>query len=144
MSVLVDASVIVSALVAAERDHAACHRYLARLLNSDERVVLAAHTLVEAYAALTKPRTPAVPPQLARRQLRRIEARVGAVMALSAEAHRAVVDDAARQGLISGAIYDAAIAAVAAQADVEVIATLNVGHFRQVWPGERAVDPRTV
>ncbi len=142
MSVLVDASVIGSAYLADERDHRACKAYLDTLLASRRPRVLAAHTLIEAYVALTKRER--APPALAAALPRRLAGRFDTVVALAAREHLPLLDHAGASRLGGPQAYDAAIAAVARKAGVSEIATLNVAHFRGLWPSERIVDPRVV
>ena len=40
--------------------------------------------------------------------------------------------------------YDALIASAARKSGVREIATLNMSHFRGLWPTRHIIDPRTV
>ena len=140
MSVLVDASVIGSAYLADERDHAYCKAYLDGLLASRRRRVIAAHTLVEAYVALT--RRERTPPAVAAALLRALAGRCSAIVTVSASEHLSLLDEMATVRIVGPASYDALIAAAARKADVREIATLNVRHFAALWPVGRIVDPR--
>lgn len=140
MSVLVDASLIGSAYLTNERDHAACKAYLDGLLDSDERRVLAAHTLIEAYVALTKRNR--TPPAIAAALVRQLAARFDAVVALTMRDHLALLADAGTRRTVGPQTYDALIAAAARKAGVQDIATLNVMHFMSLWPSEHVIDPR--
>ena len=142
MSVLVDASVIGSAYLEDERDHTACKAYLDALLVSGRWRVLAAHTLVEAYVALT--RRERTPPALAAALLRQLAGRFDTILSLTAREYLPLLDSAGAGRVAGPQAYDALIATVARRAGVREIATLNVAHFRALWPDGRLIDPRAI
>jgi toxin FitB len=71
------------------------------------------HVLVKTYCWLTRNR-PRTPPSVASSVLRSLPA--PAIM-LSVEGHMQVLERAASQGIVGGAVYDALIAAAAMEAD---------------------------
>jgi predicted nucleic acid-binding protein len=142
MSVLVDASVIGSAYLSDERDHEACKCYLDDLLASRRRRVLAAHTLVETYVALT--RRHRAPPQVAAALLQQLKPRFSTIISLSATDHLKLIEQLGGRAISGPRAYDGLLATAATKAGVREIATLNVRHFVELWPAARIVDPRAV
>jgi predicted nucleic acid-binding protein len=53
------------------------------------------------------------------------------IVALAAEEYVLAIQDAARDGVVGGTIYDALLARCAVKAQAEVIYTWNVKHFQQ-------------
>ncbi len=122
------------------------HRQLAageidRRLAEGEGLVLAAHTLSEAYAVLTGAYgfSGAVAWRaLEENYIRKAEETV----TLDTEGYQRVVLDASGQGVIGGRIYDAVIAACARMARVDALVTFNDRHFLDlVTPPTRVVVP---
>jgi predicted nucleic acid-binding protein len=98
---------------------------------------MAAHTLVETYAVLT--RLPA-PHRLSPADCRAlIEANVssetGEVVALTADDYRRLIHDAPNRGLSGGRTYDAVIAACARVGRADTLLTFNARHFA-IFAGE--------
>lgn len=105
---LVDTSVAVALIVADHRDHAATSAAIA-----DRRLGLAGHAAFETFSVLTRLPAPA----------RRTPATVARLLAanfphsrfLSREAAAALHGDLAAKGIAGGSVYDALVAAVAAE-----------------------------
>ncbi len=94
----------------------------------------AAHSLAEVYAALTRlPLRPPVAPEQALLFLQDARRRLHAI-ALSEAEYFEVLEEAARQGVVGGRLYDALLLACAEKAKAELIYTWNLGHFRQLRP----------
>lgn len=127
MSVLVDASVIGSAILQDERDHLACKAYLDSLLTSRRRRVLASHTLIEAYVALTKRNR--TPPRIASALIDQLATRFDSVVAATSRESLVLVRHMGRDGVVGPQSYDALIASAARKSGVREIATLNVSHL---------------
>jgi len=126
-----DTNCIVALLVAWHEHHERVVAEIEHRLDAGETLVLAAHTLVETYAALT--RLPA-PHRLSPADCRSlIEANVspetGEMVALTADGYRRLVHDAPDRGLSGGRMYDAVIAATARAGRVDTLLTFNERHF---------------
>ncbi len=149
MRVLLDTSVLVAALVGSHPRHELCWPYLSRCQEGSDDLVLAAHSLAELYSVLTTlPVRPRISPGTAKRLaedngLRPRPHGMAEVRALSVSEYVTVLDGAAGRSLTGGIIYDALLAKVAETAEVDRLLTLNVSHFRKVWPegAERIHEP---
>jgi predicted nucleic acid-binding protein len=135
-SFLPDTSCIVAAVCGWHVDHPRASREIKRRLGDGETLILAAPTLVEAYAVLSRlppPRrlSPAEGWTLVRASF--IDHCAG-VVALDSEALRRLLDDNAARGMAGGGIYDAHIVACALKARVDAILTFNARQFRLVSP----------
>lgn len=134
MKVLPDTSFLVALL---DEDHAAHERVLPwqqQIVRGEVQGVLAAHSLAETYAVLTRmPHTPPIPPDLAWQAIER-NLPPYEVIALTAEEYRLVLNHLAELGIGGGPTYDALIAAVARQSGADLLLTLNPKHFRRVAP----------
>ena len=103
-------------------------------------LVLAAHSLAELHAVLTKlPVKPRISPRTALRLTEENELRPppegkAEIVTLSVDDYLAVLESAAHSALAGGIIYDALIARAAETAKVDQLVTLNPDHFRRVWP----------
>ncbi len=140
MRVLVDSSCLVAAALPRHEHHAATLRDLSRRRALGQTFLVAAHSLVETYAVLTRLPSPfrlSGPDALAilDRNWRQSES-----VALTSEESWAVIADAAETGVTGGRVYDHLIAACARKAAAEALLTWNVRHFAAV-PGTPAVTP---
>ena len=65
------------------------------------------------------------------------------VVTLTAGDYMKLIEDLARISITGGAVYDAVIAKAAEVTDVDFLLTLNIGHFQRVWPSgaSRVVSP---
>jgi predicted nucleic acid-binding protein len=147
MKALLDSSVLVAAHLPAHPEHVASSDWLRQATQGNYELVVAAHSLAEVYAVLTRlPLRPRISPKAAHQFLDQNVLRKGSVVALSPDEYRAVIDDAVREGWAGGIIYDALIAKAADGARVDHLITLNVAHFQRVWPagGARVAAPQTI
>lgn len=137
---LPDTSVIVAAVCAWHEHHAAALGELERRRAAGETLVVAAPTLVEAYAVLT--RLPA-PYRLSAADSHAlitnnfVHGREIAV--LDAAGYTSLLDHALAAGVAGGQTYDAVVAACARGAGVDALLTFNARHFRQLVDGNMAV-----
>jgi len=136
---------MVAAVCAWHEHHLRAVAELGRRLARREPLLVAAPALVETYAVLTRlppPHRLAAADALAVLEGSFVE--IGRVVALDADAYRAVLGDAPRGGVTGGRTYDAVIAACGRLARATTILTFNVSHFRPfatpdlqiVLPGE--------
>ncbi|MBI5242303.1 MAG: PIN domain-containing protein [Elusimicrobia bacterium] len=94
----------------------------------------AAHSLAELYSTLTSlPLRPAIAPEQARLFLQDVRERLAAVTLSEAEYH-AILDQAARQRVSGGRVYDLLLLRCAAKAKAERIYTWNIKHFQRLSP----------
>jgi predicted nucleic acid-binding protein len=140
---LPDSSCIVPTLLARHPHHGPARHELDQRLERGERMVAAAHALAESYSVLTRmPRPNRLSPTEARRLLRTGFLDRAELAALEASAYEALLVQAPVHGIAGGRIYDAVIAACAAQARVDVVVTFNERHFRPLLPSHvRIVVP---
>lgn len=107
-------------------------------------MVVAAHSLAEAYAVLTTlPVSPRLGSGLAWRLLQENVAKHGRIVTLTVREYISVLRDLAARGLTGGVVYDALIARAARKAGVDRLVTLNPADFRRAWPDgeERIISP---
>ncbi|MEO5924129.1 MAG: PIN domain-containing protein [Bryobacteraceae bacterium] len=92
------------------------------------------HSLAEVYASMTAmPLRPAIAPEQAALFVEEIQSRCSPV-ALTEREYVDTIERAAERGLKSGVIYDALLLRCAEKADVDLIYTWNLKHFRAVNP----------
>lgn len=107
-------------------------------------MVVAAHSLAEAYAVLTTlPVSPRLGSGLAWRLLQENVAKHGRIVTLTVREYISVLGDLAARALTGGVVYDALIARAARKAGVDRLVTLNPADFRRAWPDgeERIISP---
>lgn len=135
MKVLLDTSVLVSALVPAHEHHARCLPWLSRSVSREIRAFVASHSLTELYAVLTVlPLRPRISPDVAARLIEESVTKHARLVGLEPGEVAELVRDAAGWGLSGGVVHDALIAGVARKARVDLLVTLNVADFRRAWP----------
>ncbi len=143
MKVLIDTSVLVSAILPDHVHHAYSLPWLERAKAGALDVVVSGHSLAELYSVLTRlPRTPRIS---AGDALLLIQHNLSShtVVTLTAGDYMKLIEDLARISITGGAVYDAVIAKAAEVTDVDFLLTLNIGHFQRVWPSgaSRVVSP---
>jgi predicted nucleic acid-binding protein len=132
MRVLIDTSCVVAAVLSWHEDHAATVEDLRRRPRRGDKLVLAAHTLVESYAVLTRlPANRRLEAQEAWTLLRANWSRAELVGLTPAE-HWALLENAAEARIEGGQSYDALIAACARKAGVDLLLTWNLSHFARL------------
>lgn len=144
MKVLLDTSVLVAAMVEAHPAHARALPWLQRARRQEVKVVVAAHTLAELYAVLTRlPVQPSISPAVAWQLIRENVLTTFEVIALSEQDYRSVLESLSRRGITGGATYDALIAHAASKAAVDQLVTLNEKDFSRIYPdlAERIIAP---
>ncbi len=144
MKVLLDTSILVAALFQNHASHALAIEWLRRAQKQELRAVIAAHTLAEVYAVLT--RLPVKPPISSATAWAALQTEVlpyVEVIALSADEYRDAVEQLAARNIGGGQTYDALIAKAALVAEADHLVTLNARHFRAVSAdiAARVIDP---
>jgi predicted nucleic acid-binding protein len=136
---LLDTSCLVAAVCAWHRHHDATRREIERRDAAGENLVLAAHSLAEAFSVLTRlPEPHRLRPDDA---LKLIEANWGEtrLIALTASDYRSTLRRCRDAGIGGGAVYDALIAACARKARVETLVTWDLEGFERFLEDEPAV-----
>ncbi len=133
MTAFFDTSVLVAASLRGHPHHVAALAAVSSVIRGEYKGVLAAHSLAEAYAVLTRmPVRPAIHPSEARRILEENFVRHFDAVSLRLEEYREVLRDMADAGWIGGLIYDALLLRCARKKPCERIYTLNVAHFQKL------------
>lgn len=136
---LLDTSCLVAAACAWHRHHDATRREIERRDAAGENLVLAAHSLAEAFSVLTRlPEPHRLRPDDA---MELIEANWGEtrLIALTASDYRSTLRRCRDVGIGGGAVYDALIAACARKARVETLVTWDLEGFERFLEDEPAV-----
>lgn len=135
MKILLDTSVLVAAMVEGHPFHTVALPWLQRVQQKTEVGVVAAHSLAELYAVLTRlPVQPRIPALLAVQLIRRNVLATCQVVALSENDYVAILEHLLDVGITGGAVYDAILLHTAQKAGVDQIVTLNESDFRRVYP----------
>jgi predicted nucleic acid-binding protein len=131
MSVAVDSSVLVAAVLAGHEHHMASHLELERLAGSDPGPWLPVHALVEAYSVLT--RLP-LPHRLAAHDARALLQGSFGSWRLAGPPPDiwTFLSEAADDSIVGGTIYDALIIESALSVGVHELLTWNLAHFERV------------
>lgn len=144
MRVLFDTSSLVAAMIEGHPSHSFALPWLQRVKAKVDTGLVAAHTLAELYAILTRlPVEPRISPALA---LRLIESNVldsCEVVPLSGADYLTLLNHVAGLGIAGGAVYDALLLHAAWKSDIDQVVTLNAYDFRRVYPAlaDRIVSP---
>jgi predicted nucleic acid-binding protein len=142
-SFMPDTSCLVALLLPRHEHHERVFQEMERRLDAGETMVVAAHTLVETYAVLTRLPAPHRLPASDCRAL--IEANFAAdavpLIALAANDYRRLIHDAPDRGIAGGRVYDAVIAACARSAQAATLLTLNDRHFVTLGGDLTTVSP---
>ena len=129
---LPDSSCIVAAVLSWLAHHDAAFGEIERRLEAGEGMVVAAHSLVESYAVLTRlPRPHRVSPSTAWTIIEDSFASAELV-ALDPATYLELLRESAAGGVAGGQVYDAIIAACARAARVDSLLTLNARHFQRL------------
>jgi len=135
MKVFLDTSVLVAAVVQKHEDHARAYSILDRVQTGKNEGFVAAHSLAEMYAVLT--RLPAPLRHTPEQALLSIEENVVKhfkIAALTGSDYTVLIREAALSGIQGGTIYDALLLKCAAKTGVEKVFTLNLKHFQTIAP----------
>lgn len=135
MKILLDTSTLVAAMVAGHPAHNVTLPLLLRVKEKADTGLVAAHSLAELYAILTRlPVAPRISPILARQLIQRDVIDICQVITLSADDYVAVLNHMANLKIAGGVVYDALILHAAWIADVDQVVTLNPRDFRRAYP----------
>jgi predicted nucleic acid-binding protein len=139
MKVLIDTSVLVSAMLPDHIHHAQSRPWIERAKAGAFELVIAGHSLAETYSVLTRlPRRPRITPADALKLIQQNVLTHATIVALSGDDYVNLLAELSLNGVSGGAVCDAVIAKVAELGDVDQLLTLNVAHFQCVWAGGAA------
>ena len=141
MTVGVDTSVIIAAVHANHPVHLSSSRWLDAAFDAHD-VVVAHHSLLEAYAVLTRlPARYRVTPAEAETVLRETVRDNARIAPFAAESMWNFMTAVAEVPAAGGAAYDAFIIRLLGEAGAEAIVTYNADEFRRLSPAVRIADP---
>lgn len=133
---LPDTSVMIAAVCSWHEHHAPAIAEIENRLANGERMVLAAHALIEAYSVLTRlPPPNRIAPAEAHAVLSASFIGRRRVIGLEASATAALLSSLAHDGVAGGRTYDALIAACARAGKISTLLTLNGAHFEPFGGG---------
>lgn len=136
---VLDSSAVVALLSTWHERHRHVHDLVEERLGQGHRLVLAGHSLIEAYSVLTRLPTPyRISASDAHELLRKNFAEV-ALLSLKSREHWQVLSECAAQGIAGGRVYDALIARTARNGATPTLVTLNPKHFAAFESSELAI-----
>ena len=135
MKVLYDTSIIVAGVIEAHERHVDAHKHLNRRPTEHYQICVAAHTLAEAYATLTRlPRNLRLSPQETFALIQESVIDAFDIVGLDNEDYVSILRRLSSAGLSGGITYDALLIQAGVKANVDHIFTLNARHFQLVYP----------
>lgn len=137
MTTALDTSVIISGLLSWHVDHEAASAALTRLFENGEEVILPLHSLIEAYAVMTR-----LPPPhrlSAKEALDILEGSFRSrsnLVGFAAQEGWGFLRELGRRNLVGGTTYDSLILASARQGGAQRLLTFNRAHFERIGTEE--------
>jgi predicted nucleic acid-binding protein len=121
--------------------HQAVRHEIEGRLDDGHELIVAGHSLIEAYAVLTRlPYPNRLPPAAARDILvDNFAADDVEVVALDTRDYAHILNEAPQREIAGGTIYDAIFIACARKADVDVVLTFNRRHFDRLAANDMTV-----
>lgn len=133
---------MIAAVCAWHERHADAVAAIGRRLNRGDRLVIAAHALVETYAVLTRLPSPhRLTPGDAWALVHANFVEHATLATLPNRGHVALLRQLAAEGIGGGRSYDALIAASAARGKAAELLTFNPRHFESAPGGIAVVEP---
>ena len=131
MKVFCDTNVIVAAFLRGHPHHNRARPVLERIKAGQDQGFVAAHSLAEIYAVLTRlPGASQVAPTIAWRLISENVVKNFTTVALTSKEYAQTLEKAAADGVEGGKTYDSLLLAAAAKSEVDRIYTGNVRHFQ--------------
>jgi predicted nucleic acid-binding protein len=119
-------------MIATHDHHDRAIAALDRHLNAGDQMIIVAHTLLETYSSVRRmPPSMRITPPDALVGIRGSFLSLGTVISLGQDEYVQLLRDLVSAGTVGGQVYDAAIAACARRAGVDVILTFNERHFER-------------
>jgi len=135
MKVLVDTSVFVAASLNFHQDHTRATTFLHKIRTGNIEGFVAAHSLVETYATLTRmPIRPRITASGASHLIKRNILDVCKIVTLSQDDYLQLIEHLVSNELVGGVSYDAIIGFTAVKEAVDAIATFNTQDFQRIFP----------
>src|SRR5437879_5493565 len=120
MKVLIDTSVLVSAMLPDHVHHAQSRPWIERAKAGAFELVIAGHSLAEAYSVLTRlPRRPRITPANALQLIQENVSPHAKIVTLSGDDYVQLITQLSQTGVAGGAVYDALIAKAAELSGVD-------------------------
>jgi predicted nucleic acid-binding protein len=133
MKVFCDTNVLIAAFLANHPHHQAARPVIERVKAKTDVGFVAAHSLAEAYAVLTRlPGANQIAPGLAWQLVDENTIKNFSLIALTPKEYSKTLEQAAANGVQDGRIYDALLLTAAIKSGAERIYTFNVGHFQNM------------
>ena len=137
-----DTSCMVAAICTWHERHAAAVAAIERRLDRGDRLAVAAHAIIEAYAVLTRlPAPHRLAPADAWALVKANFVESATIVALGGPSCVTLLDRLASAGIGGGRSYDAVIAASASQAKANALLTFNPRHFDPAPAGLSVFEP---
>ena len=137
-----DTSSMVAAVCTWHERHAAAVAAIEQRLDRGDRLAVAAHAIIEAYAVLTRlPGPHRLAPADAWALVKANFVEPATVVALTAPAFTTLLNRLASAGIGGGRSYDAVIAVSASQAKANALLTFNPRHFDPAPDGLSVIEP---
>jgi predicted nucleic acid-binding protein len=133
VKVFCDTNIVIAACLGGHSHHEQARPVLERIKAGKDTGFVAAHTLAEAYAVLTRlPDADRVAPTVAWQLISENVVNNFSVITLTAREYSETLASAAASGIEGGRTYDALLLAAAMKSGAERIFTLNVRHFQSL------------
>jgi predicted nucleic acid-binding protein len=134
MKIFCDTNVLVAAFLRGHPHHNAARPVVERVKAGQDHGSVAAHTLAEVYAVLTRLPVPSqvVAPGVAWQLISENILKNFTVVSLTAKEYADTLAKAATNGVEGGKTYDALLLAAAAKSGADRIYTTNTGHFQAI------------
>ena len=137
-----DTSCMVAAICTWHERHAAAVAAIEQRLDRGDRLAVAAHAIIEAYAVLTRlPAPHRLAPADAWALVKANFVEPATVVALNGSAFITLLNRLASTGIGGGRSYDAVIAVSASQAKANALLTFNPRHFDPAPDGLSVLEP---
>ena len=125
-----DTSCIVAAVSSWHEHHGRALKEIEFRLKRKQRMLVAGHSLIEAYSVLTRlPAPHRLSPKDAAALLKANFTKKRSTIALPPNAYHTLLDFVANAGVSGGRVYDVLIAAFARQGGAQALVTFNGAHF---------------
>ena len=133
MRVFCDTNVLVAAFLRGHPHHNGARPVLERIKAGQDQGFVAAHSLAEVYAVLTRlPGGNQVAPAIAWQLISENVVKNFTIVTLTAKEYTQTLEKAAANGVEGGKTYDALLLVAAAKNEMDRIYTANVRHFQSL------------
>jgi predicted nucleic acid-binding protein len=131
MKVFCDTNVLVAAFLRSHPHHNTARPVVERVKAGQDQGLVAAHSLAEAYAVLTRlPGGERVAPAMAWQLISENVVKNFTIVTLTSKEYAETLEKAAADGVEGGRTYDALLLAAAVKSGAERISTTNARHFQ--------------